>query len=320
MAAGCGLAGSSRHGQVKAAPAGRLKVLAFYATGDHEDLSSVYKYPQAVGTFVPFWYSVQADGTLKSHLDPTVLDRIRASGIPITPLINDGTGRQTFLESATTRIEAARNIADVVGSEHFQGVNIDFEPPVAHLSRQLVSFMTDLRDMLPRQDIITLSIVPTTGGEYNFPKLRPEVNQFVLMSYDLHDDGSLPGPVAPVPWVQNILQRLLRAVPASQVYLGIPLYGYIWPQGSTHATTLPYSALTPLLNARAEWNGRYDETYAKFTQSGQSYIAWWESLQGVNEKIQLAKRYHLAGVALWRLGYQTDAVMQLLLHQIGSQR
>ncbi|MBX5466200.1 MAG: glycoside hydrolase [Firmicutes bacterium] len=315
---GCGAAPHA--GAAASPPNGRLSVMGFYAAGDHVDLSAVLRHPQSIGVFVPFWYSVEANGSLKSHLDPQVLAEVRRAGIPITPLVNDGTARQAFLNSPWTRFETARNIADIVGTEHFQGVNIDFEPPVNRDREQLVAFLIDLRDMLPRRDTITLSIVPNSGGAYDFAKLKREVNQFVLMSYDLHDDGSPAGPVAPVPWVENVLHRLLALVPARQIYLGIPLYGYVWPVGSTHAATIPYSAVTPAMTAHAQWNGRYDETEARFTSGGTPYVAWWESLQGINEKIQLARRDHLAGVALWRLGYQTEAVVQLLLHQIGPQR
>jgi hypothetical protein len=36
-------------------------------------------------------------------------------------------------------------------------------------------------------------------------------------------------------------------------------------------------------------------------------------------KIALAKQDHLAEVALWHIGYANNAVMQLLLNQIGKQ-
>lgn len=294
----------------------RLQVLGFYAPGPPDTLAAVLKYPKAIGAFVPFWYSVKADGSLISRVDTKVLNEIRAKHIPITPLVNDHTGKQTFLRNNATLVKAARNIADMVGAMHYQGVHIDFEPPVNALSPELTKFMTDLRDFLPHQDMITVSIVPHSGGAYNYKKLAPEVNQFVLMAYDQHADGSHAGPVAAVAWVQNIVKRLEKQLPGSKILLGVALYGYDWPNGSTHALTVPFSQITPAMKKNAKWSDRYQESYAHIG----NHTYWWESLQGMNEKIQIARRDKLAGVALWRLGYQNNAVMQLLLHQIGAQR
>jgi spore germination protein YaaH len=235
----------------------------------------------------------------------------------MTPLVNDATGTQAFLGNIFTRVRAARAIADMVKANHFQGVDIDFEPPHTYRVNELTAFMIDLHDFMPRGSDITLAIVPHSGGAYDYGKLAPEINQFVLMSYDEHDDGSPPGPVAAIGWVQNLVARLKRVVPSQKILLGIPAYGYLWRAGSTAAVTVPYNAVTPLMNRYAQWDSADQETYAVFDTASGPMVAWWESLQGMNEKIQVAKRDHLAGIAIWHLGYANNAVYQLLLHQIG---
>jgi spore germination protein len=300
--------------------AGRLQVLAYYATGVHVSLTSLWKYPKSISVFSPFWYSVNATGAIKSTVVPSVLSQVRKYHIPVEPLVNDSTGVQAFLKTQTTRVNAARNIADMVKAGGYQGVDIDFEPPNSALASELTNFMMDLRDRLPRQDVITMAIVPNSGGGYDFKALNPEVTQYVLMSYDEHSQGTPAGPVAAAPWVENILARTEQSVPASKIILGIPLYGYAWPVGSTNAATIPYSAVTAQMNANAVWNAQDMESTAKYTVNGTQYVAWWESLEGMKDKIALAKKDKLAGVALWRLGYQNNSVMQLLMKQIGAQR
>ncbi len=296
-----------------------MQVVGFWANDATSGLSGLYKYPHAVTDFAPFWYSVNASGSLVSHVDTAILNKVRAAHVAITPLVNDGTGVQAFLTNPVTRINAARNIADMVKAEHFQGVDIDFEPPHNSVSPELVAFMIDLRDFLPHGSVVTMAIVPNSGGAYNFPKLTPEVNQFILMSYDQHDDGSLAGPVAATPWVQNILARMTSVVPSQKIDLGVAVYGYVWPQGSTTAATVPYNAVTPTMQANAKWDSADQETYATYSTASGPVVAWWESLQGMNQKIQLAKQDNLGGIALWHLGYANDSVYQLLLHQVGSQ-
>lgn len=303
-------AGSSR---------GKPQVIAFYAAGTHMNLSALWKYPRSISAFSPFWYSVNAAGNVVSHVDGSVLARVRALRIPVEPLVNDGTGVQAFLHTRGSLDAAARNIADLVKANHYQGVVIDFEPPNNALRTALDTFAADLRDRLPTADVLALAIVPNSGGAYDFAGLKPEIAPFILMSYDEHAAGTPPGPVAAAPWVTHIVRRLERTVPARQIVMGIPLYGYVWPAGSTAAVTVPYRAVPGVMNAHSHWNAADMETSATWhAPSGTRYIAWWESLQGIAAKLSLAKRDRLGGVALWRLGYQNAAVMQLLLHDIGS--
>lgn len=293
----------------------KLKVIGFWANDVSTPLTALYLHPHALSDFAPFWYSVDGAGNLKSHVNATILSQVQKAHIPITPLVNDGTGTQTFLKNPSTMVATARNIADMVVKNKFQGVNIDFEPPHTRDKALLTEFMVDLRDFMPRTDTITMDVVPHSGGAYDYAKLAPEVNQFILMSYDQHASGTFPGPIAGKPWVQSILARLLTIVPASKIVLGVALYGYIWPNASVNAVTVPYNAVTPAMNQAAKWDPAFQETYAHIG----SHTAWWESLQGMNEKIHLAQQDHLAGVALWHVGYANNAVYQLLLSQIGRQ-
>ena len=296
-----------------------LQVLGFWANDATSGLNGLYKYPRSITWFAPFWYSVDAQGRLINRVDTKILAQVRGHHIPITPLVNDGTGTQAFLANSSTQISAARNIADMVKKEHFQGVCIDFEPPHTSLAKELDAFSRDLRDFLPHGSVITMSVVPHSAGAYNWKQLTPEVNQFVLMSYDQHDDGSYAGPVAATPWVQSILARMERSVPGYKIDLGVAVYGYTWHAGSTKATTVPFNAVTPTMRSHAKWDTLDQETYATYPSAGGKIVAWWESLQGMNQKINLAKRDHVAGIALWHTGYANDAVYQLLLHQIGKQ-
>ena len=296
-----------------------LQVIGFWASDATKGLAGLYENPRSITWFTPYWYSVNANGHLINRVDKASLSKVRAAHIPITPLVNDETGRQLFLLSRSTRINAARNIADMVKQEHFQGVSIDFEPAQNPLARDLTAFTRDLRDYLPSGSIITMSVVPQSGGAYQFPELIPEVNQFILMAYDQHDDGSFAGPVAATPWVQRLINRTIHYLPPQKIDLGVAVYGYTWPKGTTVGTTVPYNAVTKAMGDHAKWDAIDQETYAKFTSHGVPTVAWWESLQGMNQKIHLAKENHLGGIALWHMGYANNAVYQLLLYQVGTQ-
>lgn len=290
-------------------------VTAFWASDSSVGLPSLYKYPHGVTDIAPFWYSMTASGVLHSKVVPSMLTALHAHHIGITPLVNDATGTQAFLKTRATRIRAAASIAAMVRTNHFQGVNIDFEPPHTRVKSVLAMFLRDLRDRMPKSKTITVDVVPHSGGAYNYKTMAPDVSQFILMSYDEHSSGSPAGPVSGWPWVKSILTRLKGKVPTSKIQLGVPLYGYEWPMGSMHAHTIPYNKVTSSMNSHAKWSPTFMENYAKFG----GHVYWWESLQGMNDMIHLAKSKHMAGVALWHIGYANNAVMQMLLHQVGKQ-
>lgn len=292
---------------------GKLAVLGFWAHSQALPFSVLAANSRAISTLSPFWYSLDAQGVLHSKVDQGLLQVARRKHMSITPLVNDGTGTEAFLASPATRMRAVQEIDRMVSSMGFQGVNIDFEPPHTRAKPQLTAFLVQLRDTLPKTDSITLDVVPYSGGAYDYPRLAPEVNAFVLMSYDQHSSGTTPGPVAALNWVERIETRLRRVVPSSKIYLGVALYGYDWTAGSLNAATVPQAAIPAAAKAHAVWNARYQEE----TSVVGAQTFWWENRRGMAQKIALARRDHLAGVALWDVGYADKAVYQLLLRQIG---
>lgn len=293
----------------------KLMTLGFWSHHKSLPATSLGMSGHSLTAISPFWYSLTASGTLKSQVDMPLLAEARKLHIAITPLVNDATGTQAFLTSTATQTRAVQSIDRMIATMHFQGVNIDFEPPHTHLKSALTAFMVKLRDQLPRSDSITIDVVPHSGGAYDFPKLAPEVNQFAIMTYDEHSDGTPAGPVAALNWVTSIASRMKSAVPSSKIDLGVALYGYYWAAGSTHAVTVPYASITPAMKAKATWNSRYQEMTAHIG----SDVYWWENRKGIAQKIALAKKDHLAGIAMWQVGYANGAIYSELLKNIGKQ-
>ena len=288
-------------------------MLGFWAHSQAQPLAALSANTAAVTVLSPFWYSLDAQGALVSKVDQNLLQMARHRHMSIMPLVNDLTGTQAFLASPTTRTRAVQAIDQMVSTMGFQGVTLDFEPPHTRVKPELTAFLVQLRDTLPRSDSITLDVVPYSGGAYDYPKLAPEVTAFVLMSYDQHSQGTVAGPVAALNWVARIEARLRRDVPASKIYLGLALYGYAWPAGSLNATTVPYASLPAAAKANGQWSARYQEMTARV--GGRTF--WWENRRGLAEKIALARRDHLAGIALWDIGYANQPIYRLLMRQIG---
>ncbi len=293
----------------------KLAVIGYWAHHKALPASSLSASAHSLTYISPFWYTLTSSGTIKDKMDTAVLAAAHKFHIPIIPLVGDSTGRQAFLSSNATRKTAVQSIDHLIATMHYQGVDIDFEPPHTSLKPELTAFMVQLRDSLPSSDRILIDVVPHSGGAYDYAKLAPEVTGFQLMSYDQHSRGTPAGPVAALNWVSSLATRLKKVVPPSKIYLGVALYGYEWPIGTTHAVTIPYDAITPAIKAKGVWNTRYQEMTAHI--GGNVY--WWENRKGIAQKIALAKKDHLAGIALWQVGYANSAIYHELLKNIGKQ-
>jgi spore germination protein len=312
---GCGTAGNAAP---KPRPAVRApknpppEVVGFWASGTDQSLAPLPQYPGSVTVFSPYFYSIEPNGAIVSHVDNAVLSQARSLHLAVVPLFNTP-GPQTFLGSIFDRIQLARTISGLVRQQHYQGVDLDFEPAETAYAAGLAAFVIDLHDFLPRGSRLYLDLVPASGAAYRFSAMTPDLTAYILMSYDQHDDGSVPGPVAATDWVAARIRRLLAVAPANKVDMGLAFYGYDWQGGTTHAVTLGLNYIPAAAQAHAHYDPTTQEMTATYTDAtGLQHVVWWETPQGLMSKLQLARRLNLHGVAIWRLGYQTPATLGLL--------
>ena len=156
----------------------------------------------------------------------------------------------------------------------------------------------------------------------------------VLMTYDYHYAGSfLVGPVAPVGGagevrefdVETAVQEAIKAIPKEKLLLGIPLYGYQWETltAAPGSATIPGGASTAssrrvaeLLATCATCSASLDpvskEQVIVYAQGEYFNQIYYENEASLTEKIAIAQKYQLGGVALWALGYEDETILRPL--------
>jgi len=153
----------------------------------------------------------------------------------------------------------------------------------------------------------------------------------VMMTYDYHYSGSLlAGPVAPIGGVPSVREfdvetaiiEAVKVIPKEKLLLGIPLYGYQWETlaAAQGAATIPGGAsiastrrIAELLSTCATCSAQIDsvskEPFIVVSQGEYFHQIFYENEQSLQEKISLAQKYGLGGVALWALGYEDDRIL-----------
>jgi spore germination protein YaaH len=242
--------------------------------------------------------------------------------------------------------EAAHALVSEVGpimqSRGFTDLNLDIESfliasPSARINYTL--FAKTVAEDVRAANLGTITIeIPPIALVREFlidPKEIGHIADYVvMMTYDYHYLGSFTtGAVAPIggagsTWefdVETAVKEGVRVIPPEKLILGIPLYGYQWEAMSdrAEAATIPSGASTASLRRVQEilrdcptCKTALDPValspYTIFTKDDVINHIYYENEASMQEKINLAKKYNLGGVALWALGYEDDAILRPL--------
>jgi spore germination protein len=225
-----------------------------------------------------------------------------------------------MLTDPTARATAVRAIAALVRRDGYQEVNIDFELLKPSTRQGLVAFIRGLRAALPQGVTLSESVFPKVGvtsdinGAYNYIELAKYVDYLVIMLYDHHSDGGPAGPVSPYGWVAQNMNWFLHTakIPANKLVIAAGVYGYDWPVGSTTAQEMPLTEINARLKAsgaRRQVDPGSENPFFRYTAGdGTQHVVWYQDSSTVLQRLQMAQKLGVRGIAIWALGEETPAV------------
>lgn len=273
----------------------------------------------------PAGTKVRTDGSVEHVSIPRALQAAKAHGLKTMPLATNGSftleTAEAILTDPQVRERAAQELARLVLDHNWDGICLDFEGPWA-LRSEYTDFVRRLcQKVQPEGRQVAIAVAAQTehpsgsGPEatwtdpYDYPALGRLVDLFIPMGYDYHGVNTLPGPVGPAWWLRQVIVHTLSCVPRHKVVLGLPLYGYRWrqqPDGSWQGEYVTYDVAEKLrqeVQAPLLWD--YDalsRTYSFTDDDGRLNVVHYDDAQSVRRRLELIKRYKLAGVAFWCLG------------------
>ena len=145
------------------------------------------------------------------------------------------------------------------------------------------------------------------------------------MGYDEHYAGSAEaGSVASLTYVENGIINTLKDVDASKVINALPFYTRIW---HTSGNTLSSEAVGMQTaneyvknhNLDMTWDANCGQNYGEYTSSdGTLNQIWLEDAESIQAKLNSMKANNIAGVAAWRLGYETPDIWDVIAAYING--
>ena len=272
----------------------------------------------------------------------------RAQKVKVVPTVmwSNSTAIDTILRSGPRRRALEDAIVALVKTYGFDGVDIDFEGKLVKTRPYFSLFLEGLYARMGHKLVYCAiqSRTPPSSAYAVIPKNLSYADDYVainkycdrveLMTYD---QGSIdlklsaaasPAPYVPIAdpiWVEKVVNQTTPFISKNKIIIGVATYGYEyeltqladgyhydlnWAFNPRYATTLAAElGITPLRNSVGELSFVYTSTTTPTIQN----IVWWSDAKAIGEKIDLAKRLGVRGIAIFKLdGGEDSAIWDIL--------
>ncbi len=272
---------------------------------------------KGVNVISPTWYELtDNEGNYRSLADAEYVKKAHNKGLKVWALISNfskDVNTEILLAKTSTRRRLIESLMAETEKYGFDGINLDFEGIKEEAGVPYIQFIREL-SIFCREKGIVLSVdnyVPVPGNEFYNRKEQGIVADYVIvMGYDEHYAGGDAGSVASLGYVENGIKDTLLEVPKEKIIQALPFYTRVWTVDSGNKTS---SSSLGIAKAK-EWVSENKVKLQWLNESGQYYgelqtkeglkKIWMEEERSIGLKMDLIRRYDLAGVAFWKLGFE----------------
>ena len=299
--------------------------------GGNDTLYSMVSGTKGMNVIAPTWFSLtDENGSIRNFGTANYVTTAHNMGLQVWGVVDNfnyanetGTAISTLnmLSSTTSRQNFVRNVTDAAVSLGLDGINVDFEQLSSDCGPHYVEFIRELSIQCRNRGLVLTiaNYVPFNFNDYYRLDIQGQVADYVIiMGYDEHWHGSKdPGSVASISYVSGGLDRTLQEVPANKVVNALPFYTILWKTEGTDVTdeyiTMNNEAdFMSRAGVTAEWDEETCQNYAEWTSGNATYQIWLEDAESIAVKLNMMATKNIGGVAVWRLGYGTQAAWELI--------
>jgi len=338
-------------------PEGRLQISAWMPTSWDGDSAraSFSAHTSTLSAISPYWYGVSSTANLSPFIgsrDSGVIDEAQNAGILIIPTISNsfnGARIHNILADQALADKHRQNILNEVMYYDYDGIDLDYENLAAEDKQLFSDWVTALaRDLHANGKLLTITVQPKTfdadgwdgPGAQDYRALAGAADELRLMAYGwcwaTGCVGSAPpGPIAPIHWMQRVIDYAKTQAPAEKLVLGVHLYGYDWSEASEqyavsskqwpgasvedmNGQALVWEQANALLqehNAILQWwqsddRGLVQEPWFSYADGG--HYVTFANADSVAARAQLAADEALRGIIFWRLGGEDPTLWERL--------
>lgn len=303
-----------------------------YAGAKTANTARIGKLP-GVQILSPTWFDLRENGEVEDRADSKYIEWAHKEGFKVWGVFSNNCEidlTHTFLTDYAARKKAISQLLQYIDKYRLDGLDVDFEYMYMEDKESYVQFIRELTPLVHEKGVsINVYLIFHSNSEnwslcYDHKALADVADYVTVMAYDEHTH--LAGSTASFPWVERGIVRMLKDVPNEKLILGIPLYTRLWKETLDSKGDLKTTRQTLSLDGASSWaNAQKSElildkvvgqNYLEVVKDDAVYKMWLEDNYSLGKRIELAKKYRLAGIAAWRRGLERDDTWQFLSSQL----
>ena len=299
-----------------------------YFADSNKEIDGMLVGTKGINVLAPTWFTMQSeDGDINVKASRSYVKKAHDKNIQVWGVLdnfqNDDLFVYTkFLNTLKGRQKVIKTLIEEAESYDLDGINVDIEGLAE--PTDVYDFIEFVREICIacRRAGLYISVnnyVPYNYNDhYDLEEQAAFADYVIIMGYDEHTVGSPEaGSAASIGYVEYGITQALQNVPAERLINGIPFYtiGWTTEKGEVSGTVLDMveaKAFVKDHKMKKEWNSTAGQNYAEKESGSKLYQIWLEDKKSISTKLDLMKENGLAGVAVWRLGLETNDVWDVI--------
>ncbi len=240
----------------------------------------------------------------------------------IASIINNESSKQKFFSDTK----------NIIQTYQLDGVNVDFEglrheDKADSINNFMVELTAFIRAELPGKEVSFAGPAVNWGNRWDLDGLVQSCDYVLIMGYAFWGGwSSTAGPNAPLTGFTHDITSVVTedyGVPVSKypekLILGVPYYGHEWKtetgnayskvdtaSGGYQGSTRFYNDIDNADIYGLLWDNVSQTSWFRWQEGTQWNQTWFDDVQSLDKKYDLAIAQDLGGVGMWALGYDGD--------------
>ena len=284
---------------------------------------------EGVNVIVPTWFTLSSnDGDYESLASRSYVDKAHERGLQVWAMLDNfskecskNVQSEILLSKTATRQKLIADMMEEAENYGFDGFNLDFESLKPEAMPHYVQFIREM-SIACRERGLVLSVDNYVPSEYTADYNRKEqgivADYVIIMGYDEHYAGGEKGSTASIEFVEKGITDTLLEVPKEKIINAVPFYTRLWTEedGKTTSSALGIYKAKEWIDendVELSWQEDLGQYYGehKESETATEYL-WMEEEKSLGLKMDLIRKYDLAGTAGWKLGLESPEIWDVI--------